>query len=172
MEKKPTTGDNLQPPSFVGDTQQYVTAREGSDVTITIELAPTGGTPTAICWWVVYTNHQSWRQAGACLAKEGQPIWLVELLPRLHAWPGAVHRHVAHDSRVRCNTSDAFYQHLKGSKFRCHIWNSSNARTRNINVKGKWKEVNYTPKRTHKHISDLFHRNPSTWSVTLINFPW
>lgn len=53
MEKKPSaggTGGNLQPPSFVGDTQQCVTAREGTDITITIELTPTGDAPTAICW--------------------------------------------------------------------------------------------------------------------------
>jgi hypothetical protein len=53
MEKKPSaggTGGHLQAPSFVGDTQQCVTAREGTDVTITIELTPTGGAPTAIYW--------------------------------------------------------------------------------------------------------------------------
>jgi len=53
MERKPNstgTGGVLQPPNFIGDAQQSVTAREGTDVTITIELAPTGGVPTAICW--------------------------------------------------------------------------------------------------------------------------
>ncbi|KAJ9593671.1 hypothetical protein L9F63_014782, partial [Diploptera punctata] len=50
LEKKPSSGGttNLLPPSFLGDPQQCVTAPEGTDVTITVELAPTGGAPTAI----------------------------------------------------------------------------------------------------------------------------
>ncbi|XP_069686561.1 titin homolog isoform X2 [Periplaneta americana] len=54
MERKPSaaTGGagNLQPPSFVGEAQQCVTAREGTDVTITIELSPNGGAPTGFSW--------------------------------------------------------------------------------------------------------------------------
>jgi hypothetical protein len=50
MEKKPNAGGNLRPPCFVGDNQQCVTATEGADVSIAVDLASTGGPPTAILW--------------------------------------------------------------------------------------------------------------------------
>jgi len=50
MEKKPNAGGNLRPPCFVGDSQQCVTATEGADVSIAVDLASTGGLPTAILW--------------------------------------------------------------------------------------------------------------------------
>lgn len=148
MEKKPSAGSNLQPPSFVGDTQQCVTAREGTDVTITIELASTGGTPTAICWWVVYTNHQSWTQVGAGSVNEGWPIWLVEFSTRLHV---GANLKTAFDqphysdtwSVVRGSKGDmldAFYQHVNNPKFSFHIWNNLSARSRIIEKMYKGKE--------------------------------
>lgn len=50
MEKKANAGGNVRPPCFVGDAQQCVTATEGADATITVDLASTGGLPTAILW--------------------------------------------------------------------------------------------------------------------------
>ena len=52
LERKPTSGAtaNLQPPSFVGEPQQCVTAQEGTDIILTVELTPSGGAPTAISW--------------------------------------------------------------------------------------------------------------------------
>jgi len=50
MEKKPNVGGTLRPPCFVGDNQQCVTATEGADVSIAVDLASTGGLPTTILW--------------------------------------------------------------------------------------------------------------------------
>jgi hypothetical protein len=50
MEKKANAGGDLRPPCFVGDDQQCVAATEGADVIITVDLASTGGLPTAIVW--------------------------------------------------------------------------------------------------------------------------